>query len=386
MMESNNLPTYTVSDALLLAKEILTNISIVVEGEICNLKKTNSYSAIYFSLKDEKSYMNCLIWKSNYYNLGFDLQEGQKVRIKGIFSVYLAKGNMSFDAKTIELVGEGDLRLKVARIASKLEKEGLFDESSKKELPIYPSKIAIVTSGNGAVIHDCIRTIKRRACDVDILFFGIRIEGKDAICSIKNGLVEAASCMPDVILLVRGGGSYEDLMPFNDEDLCRLIASIQIPIVTGIGHEPDNCIADMVADFRASTPTAASEIVTANIFNLINSLTNYKLRVDNASPIKILEDMKIKVDKLVERIIDSKDLTINRFNSNLSNYATRIEDLSPLSAFKRGYSCVLDKNKNVIRKVEGISTDDEVDVVIEDGIINAKVIDFRKMKLEEVFK
>ena len=260
--QENETHTFSVTEALMLAKGTLESLVIKVVGEVSEVSAKSGYKAVYFSVKDEKSSLSCLMWNNRYQKLGIDLQVGQLVEMTGRFTLYAAKGRMNFEALSISLAGEGNLRLQVANLAKKLEAQGLMDPARKKPLPLYPEKIGLVTSPRGAAVHDVLRTLRRRFPVAQVYLAGVPVEGAQAPAALMTGIRCVYDAGVDVVLLVRGGGSYEDLMPFNDERLAITISRCPIPVVTGIGHEPDTCIADMVADVRASTPTAAAEAVS----------------------------------------------------------------------------------------------------------------------------
>lgn len=253
----------SVGAALALAKHQLEGISVRIVGEVSEVSNKPGYAAVYFTLKDkdQNASLPCLMWMNRFKQAGVDIRVGAVVDITGRFSLYPAKGRMNFDVSTIALAGEGDIRMKMAQLAKKLEAEGLMRPEAKRPLPRLPQRIGLVTSPRGAAVYDVLRTLRRRYPLADVLVAGVPVEGKDAPAHLMAGLDGVVAAGAEVVLLVRGGGSFEDLMPFNDEALARRIASLPVPIVTGIGHEPDTSIADMVADLRASTPTAAAEAV-----------------------------------------------------------------------------------------------------------------------------
>jgi exodeoxyribonuclease VII large subunit len=252
----------TVTAAMNMAKGALESVTITVVGEVSEVSVKPGYKAAYFTIKDASSSLPCMMWNNRYRASGVDLQIGQLVQLTGRFTLYVAKGRMNFDVFSISLAGEGNLRLQVANLAKKLQAEGLTDRNRKKPLPKYPDTIGVVTSPRGAAVHDVLRTLRRRYPLARVLVAGVPVEGAGAPAAIVDGIKCVYDAGAEVILVVRGGGSFEDLMPFNDERLARTIAACPMPVVTGIGHEPDTSIADMVSDFRASTPTAAAEAVS----------------------------------------------------------------------------------------------------------------------------
>lgn len=262
----------SVSAALSIAKTALESITLSIVGEISDLSDNPRYKAVYFTLADKGAALPCLMWRSSFDRLGIQLKSGMQVEVRGRFSLYSAKGRMQFDVRQLSLAGEGQLRAQVAALAAKLQSQGLMDEARKLPVPPLPHAIALVTSPRGKAVHDVLRTLRRRFPLVKVLLFGVGVEGKNAAADITEALTAAEQSEAETILLVRGGGSYEDLMPFNDEALAQRIASLKKPLITGIGHEPDTSIADMVASLRASTPTAAAEAATSDVQELISQI------------------------------------------------------------------------------------------------------------------
>ena len=260
----------SVSAAVGLAKRTVEDIpQISVIGEVSGFRGPNARSGhCYFSVKDESSAMDVIVWRGVYQSSGVQLRDGLQITMSGAFQVYERSGRLSFVARRLSLAGEGLLRQRVAELARRLEAEGLMDPARKRTVPAFCERVCVVTSLSGAVIDDVKRTLARRNPLVRIDVVGCSVQGPDAPASIVAGLSAAASTRPDAVLLVRGGGSFEDLMAFNDESVARAVAACPVPVVTGIGHEPDHSIADAVADRRCSTPTAAAESVAPDTVSL----------------------------------------------------------------------------------------------------------------------
>lgn len=252
----------SVSAAMGMAKGALEAVTVTIVGEVSEVSVKPGYKAAYFTIKDKSASLPCMMWNNRYKASGVNLQLGQLVQVTGRFTLYAAKGRMNFDVFSLSLAGEGDLRLQVANLAKKLQAEGLTDASRKLSVPQFPQTIGLVTSPRGAAVHDVLRTLRRRFPLAQVYLAGVPVEGANAPAAIIEGMKCVYDAGAEVILVVRGGGSFEDLMPFNDERLARTIAKCPVPVVTGIGHEPDTSIADMVADLRTSTPTAAAEAVS----------------------------------------------------------------------------------------------------------------------------
>ncbi|WP_249040426.1 exodeoxyribonuclease VII large subunit, partial [Eggerthella sinensis] len=252
----------SVSGAMALAKGALEGVTVRLMGEVSEVSNKPGYKAVYFTVKDPSAALPCMMWNNRFQASGVRLAVGQLVELTGRFTLYAPKGRMNFDVFSIALAGEGNLRLQVANLARKLEAEGLMRPERKRPLPAYPVAIGLVTSPRGAAVHDVLRTLRRRFPLARVLVAGVAVEGAQAPAGIVEGMRAVVRAGAEVVLVVRGGGSFEDLMPFNDEGLARMIGKCPVPVVTGIGHEPDTSIADMVADVRASTPTAAAEAVS----------------------------------------------------------------------------------------------------------------------------
>ena len=274
----------SVSEAVSLAKGAVEAWpTLVVSGEVSGFRGPNARSGhCYFEVKDDEASMSVIVWRGTAQKMGFQLKDGLAVRLTGKFDVYKASGKLSFVARRVEAAGEGLLRQQVAELARALDREGLMDPSRKRHVPAFCSRVGVVTSLSGSVIEDVKRTLARRNPLVEIDVVGCSVQGADAPATILRALETAAAARPDAILLVRGGGSFEDLMCFNDERLARAIAGCPVPVVTGIGHEPDVTIADMVADRRASTPTAAAESVAPAIDEVERQMVQRQVRLGRA--------------------------------------------------------------------------------------------------------
>jgi exodeoxyribonuclease VII large subunit len=402
----------TVSEAVHLAKRALEGLALRVVGEVSEATDRPGYKAVYFTVSDGSSVLPCLVWRDAYEASGVPLRSGMLVELTGVFTVYAPKGRLQFQVRTLAAAGEGLLRIQVAALARKLETEGLMRADRKRPLPEYPVRIALVTSPRGKAVHDVIRTLHRRYPVAELLIAGIAVEGTDAAVRIVEGLEAAGSSGAEVVILARGGGSYEDLMPFNDERVARAVAGCPVPVVTGIGHEPDTTIADMVADMRASTPTAAAEAVAPSVeevaarFGSVGALLVRGLRhgVSRArARLAALEARPVLADPrgalllpaqrldlaraglgraLPARLARERDrvaavraalpramtFAISRRNEDFRIAAARLEDLSPLGILGRGYAVCYDASgRRVVRSVGEIASGDSVRVRLHDG-------------------
>lgn len=396
MDEQNAYPdSYSVSDALLIVKTGLESIRIKIIGEVSEVSDKRGYKAVYFTIKDKRSALPCLMWNNKYDACGVELSVGQLVEISGKFSLYTVKGRMNFDVDSINLAGEGQLRMQVAMLAKKLEAEGLCDAGRKLAIPVMPNKIGLVTSPRGAVVHDVVRTLNRRMPTAKVVFAGCAVEGENS----PNMMIEALDTVDkagvDVIIICRGGGSFEDLMPFNDESLARKIVEIKTPIVSGIGHEPDTTIVDLVSDFRASTPTGAAEAVSVNLQEIISDLSFKVENTKNLIKRRVLST-KEKLDSIASRPIfadgsqlysaEFQTLDYNqeklmsllkhfseKYEQKLSLCVAKLQDKSPLTILSRGYSVALDTKGKIVKTIDDAHFGDKLKVRVSDGIINASV-------------
>ena len=292
----------SVSVAVGTAKAAVSGLgTLAVVGEITGFRGPNARSGhCYFAVKDDSSSMDVIVWRGTYAKLGFELKDGAKVVLKGKFDVYVGTGRLSFIASSLELEGEGLLRQQVAALARKLEAEGLMENALKRPIPKFCMRVAVVTSLSGSVIDDVKRTLRRRNPLVALDVVGCAVQGVGAPATIIRALEVAAAARPEAILLVRGGGSFEDLMTFNDEALARAVAACPVPVITGIGHEPDTSICDMVSDRRASTPTAAAESVAPAIDDVVNVIEMRRQRMGAALQ-KITREDGMRLQGLSER-------------------------------------------------------------------------------------
>lgn len=412
----------TVSQALQLAKSQLEGFTIRVIGEVSSCKKSGGWSAVYFSLGDKNSLLNCMMWNAQYDASGIDLVEGMLVEVTGKFNIYPKKGSLSLSVSRIEPAGEGVLRAAVAQRLARLQREGLTDDALKKPIPEYPEKVGVITSPQGKVIHDVLRTFRRRYPAVEVLFFGTKVEGDDAPDSIAHAIDVADASGCDVLLVVRGGGAYEDLLPFSSDEVAYAIARANTPIISGIGHEPDVTIADYLADKRASTPTGAAELavpsseelkqrlnhllqrgtrglestlqtargrlsllearnVLSDPYYLLyvpgQNIDNLKRRLDVALPKKIDKD-KHALTYAATRFISLGKTMLKAPQYSVAKSASRLEDLSPLKILTRGYAAVFDGDGRVVSSVNDVELHENVDVKVLDGIFNCEVVGIQK--------
>ncbi len=318
----------SVSDALSVVDAKVKSLprNICVLGEISGFRGQNARSGhCYFQLKDEHSSMEVMVPKGVYEPLkreGITFRDGLQILLFGYFDLWKTSGKLSFKGMHIELYGEGYLRQQVAELARRLEAEGLMDPARKRPIPAFCTRVCVVTSLSGSVIEDVKRTLARRNPLVEIDVVGCGVQGKQAPPTIVRALAVAASARPDAILLVRGGGSFEDLMCFNDESVARAIVASPVPVITGIGHEPDTSIADMVADRRTSTPTAAAESVAPGIDDIQRQMIQRQRRLAQAMQ-TTLDSASAQLDGYGQRADASMGSTLSRLEVLVSGYASR---------------------------------------------------------------
>lgn len=385
-------------------KKVLSNdwllSNVKVEGEISNF--THHYSGhMYFSLKDDKGKIRCVMFRSNNQLLDFQLEDGMKVVITGYISVYEREGDYQLYAKKIEKAGIGDLFKAFEELKVKLDKEGLFDQSKKKPIPYIPKKIGVVTSATGAAVRDIITVTKRRFPIANILIYPVLVQGVQAPEEICKGLEYFDKRDDiDVIIVGRGGGAMEELFAFNDEGLARTIYNMSTPVVSAVGHETDFTIADFVADLRAATPSAAAELVTPELKELREGLDSKYRRLNNTyshmmnnynrkmeyfkkdlqfcNPLNQFKDKYQTLDQIFKTMYNLIDKHIKDKRAKLDNLYDSINYLNPTSSLERGYGIPLDQYGNLITDINKLKLDDPVKVILKNGMIEAKVVNISK--------
>lgn len=343
--ERENSSALSVSAAMALAKGALESVTVRMVGEISELSNKAGYKAVYFTIKDQSASLPCMMWNNRYQASGVHLAIGSLVEITGRFTLYAAKGRMNFDVFSLSLAGEGKLRMQVAELAKRLQAEGLMDASRKRQLPLYPYRIGLVTSPRGAAVHDVLRTLRRRYPMAQVLLAGVPVEGSQAPRYMQDALRCVVGQGAELVLLVRGGGSFEDLMPFNDEGLARSIAACPVPVVTGIGHEPDTSIADMVSDLRASTPTAAAEAVAPEA-RALNQHIELQAQRLSTRLLGRIERAKLRLDAVrAKDVIARPEALFASQALALDDYATRLPLAIPRSLDKDRLNLQLNESR-----------------------------------------
>lgn len=369
---------------------ILSNIS--VEGEVSNFKKSGGH--LYFSIKDDEAMLKCVVFKTIPIANSLNLTDGQKVVVKGSLNTYEKGSYYQILCKDVEQVGKGNLYEDFLKLKEKLFSEGLFSSEYKKTLKEYPKSIGVVTAINGAAIRDILNTLRRRYKIANIYIYPVKVQGIGASDEIRVGLEYLDKLNLDVIIVGRGGGSFEDLNAFNDEMLARSVFNAKTPIISAVGHEVDTMITDFVADVRASTPTAGAELSAKSLDEIISNINLLEDRMNNKI-IDFISGEKIqleyflkelnyynpveKINSLKENLENLKntlDLSMkNIFDSNRTNldfYLKSLNIVSPDSVLKRGYSIASYKDK-VITSIKDIKNNDELKITLFDGEVITQV-------------
>lgn len=366
--------------------EYLNNV--LIKGEISNFK--NHYTGhMYFTLKDKDSLIKCICFKSYAQKLTFMPKDGMKVMVLGTVSVFERDGIYQIYVKAMEEDGLGDLYTKYQELKEKLEIQGLFSEEHKMKIPIMPKVIGVLTSKTGSVIKDIINVSTRRNPNVYIRLLPVPVQGEGAAEKIAEGIEYMnKNKLADVLILARGGGSLEDLWPFNEEIVANSIYNSEIPIISAVGHETDFTIADFVADLRAPTPSAAAELAVSDIYEVQRKIDTYQDRLRN-SLIKKVELMKMRYEKVMASVVFKEPLrkvndNYQKIDTIIKNLDTliktkqekektkyielvsKLDALSPLKTLYRGYS-ITEKNGKVVKSVEELEKGDKVLVRLSDG-------------------
>ncbi len=393
---------------------------VYLRGEISNFK-AHTRGHYYFTIKDETSRISAIMFSFNASKLKFLPEDGMKILVKGKISVFESTGNYQIYVEEMMEDGIGNLHIAFEQLKKKLEDEGLFDQKHKKPIPKIPMKVGIITASTGAAVKDILSTIKRRFPICKTILFPCLVQGEFAKDDIVKKLDIADNYGLDVIILGRGGGSIEDLWPFNEEIVARKVFSCKTPIISGVGHQIDFTICDFVADVRAETPTGAAERAVPKLSDLLLEINNFEIRCTNNIK-RILDNNKLRLKKLKEsyvlknplgmyeikeqkldNIIDKLNTIINTiiytnkskleiiegsiifkdpevlYSDKLkktNHLIEKLEILNPLNALKRGYS-IAKKDDKCINSIKGLKKDDNINIIIKDGEVKARVMEVK---------
>jgi exodeoxyribonuclease VII large subunit len=403
----NNKKVYSVSNItshiqqLFKSDPLLQNVTIV--GELSNFKYHSS-GHMYFVLKDDKSQIKCVMFRGSNLGLSFNPCDGMGVRATGDIRVYEKRGEYQFYVMQMVEVGKGALFAAFEQLKLKLKAEGLFRQDIKKTLPKIPRKIAVITSPTGAAIRDIISVTLRRFPNIHIIVVPAQVQGNEAASQISDNIKFLNKVLPnlDFIIIGRGGGSIEELWAFNEEILAREIYHSTIPIVSAVGHETDFTISDFVADLRAPTPSGAAEMTIPDMESLVmnvslvrsklNRIVKYILELKEQKYFTVFESLRYQnpkskimqhtqtLDDLITRLNLNIKHIININENILNKYREKIITLSPKGVLKRGYSiCFKIPERTIIKKTKQIKKNDNIDVMVSDGIISANVTERRSV-------
>lgn len=368
--------------------------SLLVKGEVSNCKYHSS-GHIYFTLKDEKGTIACVMFAGSRTGLKFRLEEGQQVIVGGSVDVYERDGRYQMYAKQIALDGAGYLYEKFERLKRELAERGMFAPEYKQPIPRYIKTLGVVTAPTGAAVRDIMTIAARRNPYVQMILYPAIVQGEQAPASIVNGIRALEQQGVDVIIVGRGGGSLEDLWAFNEEIVAQAVFDCRIPVISAVGHETDTTIADYVADLRAPTPSAAAELavyeyalleqMTAGAQERLKRLMAYKVRAQRAlaagfgrqlkllSPMSRIREKRTYALKLEEQLQEGMERKLLKNRHRLALTMEKLKGLSPIEKLQQGYSYVSDREGKVVRNVSRVAPGDLIRIQVTDGIIHAAV-------------
>jgi exodeoxyribonuclease VII large subunit len=395
-INSRELPVFSVSQITGLIKETLEGgfRDLSVEGEVSNYRPASS-GHVYFNLKDQNAMIACVLFRNAAARLSFSPRDGQKVRVNGDLSVYARRGNYQIVVTRMVLAGEGEILAMLEERKRRLALEGLFDEDRKRPLPLFPDRIAVVTSPTGAAIRDILQVLQRRHSGMSVSILPAAVQGEGAAEQIARGIRTAnIHKMGDVIIIGRGGGSLEDLLPFSEENVVRAVAESTIPVISAVGHEIDWALSDFAADLRAPTPSAAAEIVSASRDELLNRVRSAlrqllsgirtrtgraQMLVERFSPEYMERTLRQKIQPYLLRLDDDKEVLIKALRLRLKDYSHRIamssERLrsgSPRHIMEKGYALVRHRGK-ILTDSSKAATGDPISIRLYRGSLDATI-------------
>ena len=370
--------------------------SIMVKGEVSNCKYHSS-GHIYFTLKDAKGTIACVMFASDRSGLSFKMAEGHQVVVSGSVNVYERDGKYQLYARAIQLDGAGALYERYERLKSELEERGMFAAQYKQPIPKYIRRLGVVTAATGAAVRDIINIAGRRNPYVQIILYPAIVQGEAAPASIVNGIRAMERQQVDTIIVGRGGGSIEDLWAFNEEIVAQAIFDCPIPVISAVGHETDTTIADFVADLRAPTPSAAAELAVYDIDQLQDKLSEYaytmqhlcrriiryyrqaaeqySVRMRYLSPLNTIRNKRLQVLSLEERLQNLMEKQLQDSRHRMAIYVEQMKGLSPLDKLNQGYAYVADDYGKTLTSIGQVSIGDAVTVYVKDGRLRAEVTD-----------
>ncbi len=389
----------TVSELTVQIRNLLEGsfTQVTVTGEISNAKRYPS-GHWYFSLKDQDATLPCVCFKGNSQRLKFDPEDGLKVVASGRLSVYPPRGGYQLMVSCLEPVGIGDWQLAFEQLRARLQSEGILDPARKRAIPLLPQRIGVVTSPAGAALRDILNTLSRRQRQINLVISPSKVQGEGSACEIAQAIGNIQKVPGvDVVIIARGGGSIEDLWSFNTEVVARAVATCKLPTISGVGHETDVTICDLVADLRAPTPTAAAELVARGHTELIESWANmtrrlistidYQLiearhRLERASPLNMLARYQHRLTTTQMAVAACRQRLINQISSLVSDRKHRwqashkkLEALGPLNVLNRGFSILRRQDGSVVRRAADVEPGEAIEALLASGRLRLIVAD-----------
>ena len=397
-MTNTNIKIYTVSQVNSYIKRIFeTNTAlryISINGEVSNCKYSDA-GHIYFTLKDKGGQLACAMFAGRRAGLSFVLKDGMSVIVSGPIGVYERDGKYMMYADRIEQEGLGALYEEFERLKAKLSEEGLFDPEKKKPIPQFSKKIGIITARTAAALQDILRISRSRNPYAELILSPATVQGADAPESVCRALKRLIDEKPDVIIIARGGGSYEDLFCFNDERIVRAVADCKVPVISAIGHETDTTLIDLVADVRVPTPTAAAQLAVFDLSQFDEALEDEKIRlfrimndritivrhknealkakVAAHAPSRMIDNMHIRLDSAKTRLEQLFAAHRNATHMRLERDTELMKARSPLNMLEKGFSYVTDENGKNLSRVDQFKTGQNISLRVSDGTVNATV-------------
>ena len=373
-------PVFTVSDINQYIKALISSDEnlkyIYVKGEISNFKMASN-GHFYFSLKDEKSLIGAMMFSNYAGRINFKPENGQEVVVFGSIDAYPGRGTYQIIVYQMEEVGAGQQLLELEKLKKKLLEEGLFDESRKRKINLYPNAIGVITAPNSAAIKDILFNIKRRYPIADIYVFYSAVQGENAPKELLKAFELAQTYPLDTLLIGRGGGASEDLSAFNDEALVRAVANSKMPVIACIGHEIDSTLVDFVADKRASTPTAAAELATVDRREIEEKLS-FALQDMEESLKSRIQGMKDDLSSYKEDLDLEIRQLVSHYQELLAHKKVTLEALNPDNVINRGFSLTVDEEGKPVSDIKLVKKGQKIRTILKDGVINSEVIDTEK--------
>ncbi len=393
---------YSVSQLTAVIEEVLSEDpvlgdAVIVQGELSNLKRS-ARGHVYFTLKDESASISGILWASLARKLNFELEDGLEVYLTGKLEIYAPSGTYSIVGQKIEPVGIGSLQLAFQQIKERLEAEGLFLPEFKQPIPEFPTRVGIITSRTGAVIHDMLRVIRRKNPLVDVLLLPATVQGEGAAEEIAAAIEELnrPEYGLDTLIVGRGGGSFEDLFCFSQEPVVRAIFNSRVPVITGIGHEPDYGLADAAADFSAATPTMAAEYAVPDVQQLIQHhmlrsttlielmcgyLFDWEQALDSRatrfveSLLSVFTAAESKLELSREKLVSQVGFYLQALEQKQAQMASELDAFSPLATLSRGYAIPVKADGSVLRSIKQAAPGERFQLRVSDGQVDCQVIE-----------